>query len=101
MTAITLPFMSADPNSITVSGFSAGCFMSEKLTYIHSSTIKGAALFECLPYGVMYVSEFLDTATGTSLKDLSIPRIEAAVAAGEIDDTANLADRSIYIYSGL
>ena len=54
MSAITLPFMNADPNTITVSGMSAGCYMSELMTFIHSSTIKGSALFQCFPYGILY-----------------------------------------------
>ena len=98
---ITLPYMNANPDTITVSGMSAGCYMSELLTFIHSDTIKGSALFQCFPYGIYYYDEYWDTETAESLKNLAVPRIDAAVAAGEIDDTANLPNRSIYIYSGL
>ena len=63
--------------------------------------IKGAALFQCYPYSILYYSEFWDTETGTSLKNLAVPRITAAAAADEIDSTDNLQNRSIYIYSGL
>ena len=97
---ITLPYMSANPDTITISGMSAGCYMSERMTYIHSDTIKGSALFECMPYQIIYLIEFTGNETAEELKDLAIPRIDAAVAAGEIDDTANLPNRSIYIYSG-
>ena len=97
---ITLPYMSANPDTITVSGMSAGCYMSELLTFIHSDTIKGSALFQCFSYGILYYTEYWDTETAESLKDLAVPRIDAAVSAGEIDDTANLPNRSIYIYSG-
>jgi hypothetical protein len=93
--------MSANPDTITVSGMSAGCYMSELLTFIHSDTIKGSALFQCFPYGIYYYDEYWDTETAESIKNLAVPRIDAAVAAGEIDDTANLPNRSIYIYSGL
>ena len=42
---IILPFMGSDPTTVTVSGVSAGCCMSEYMQWIHSDTIKGAALF--------------------------------------------------------
>ena len=92
--------MSANPDTITISGMSAGCYMSELMTFIHSDTIKGSTLFECFPYSVIYYYEYTDSVTAESLKDLAVPRIDAAVAAGEIDDTANFPNRSIYIYSG-
>ena len=92
--------MSANPDTITISGMSAGCYMSELMTFIHSDTIKGSTLFECFPYSVIYYYEYTDSVTAESLKDLAVPRIDAAVSAGEIDDTANLPNRSIYIYSG-
>ena len=42
---IILPYMDADASSITVSGHSAGCYMSERLMIIHSDIINGAGLF--------------------------------------------------------
>ena len=51
---IKLPYMEADPNSVTVSGFGAGCSMSELMMIAHSESIKGAGLFQCIPYGVKY-----------------------------------------------
>ena len=41
----TLPYMNADANSVTISGHSAGCYMSDQMQIVHSETIKGAALF--------------------------------------------------------
>ena len=40
-----LPYMNADRGSVTVSGHGAGCYMAERMMFIHSSTIKGAGLF--------------------------------------------------------
>ena len=37
---VKLPYMKADPNSVTVSGHSMGCFMSEKMMIIHSQNVK-------------------------------------------------------------
>ena len=46
-----LPPMGADPNTITISGFSSGAFMSTNLNVIYSSFIKGAGLVSGGPYG--------------------------------------------------
>ena len=46
-----LDYLNADASSVTVSGFSAGCYMAHRLQIIHSDQIKGAALFSCWPYG--------------------------------------------------
>ena len=40
-----LPYMNADRGSVTASGHGAGCYMAERMMFIHSSTIKGAGLF--------------------------------------------------------
>ena len=46
-----LEYLFADAESVTVSGYSAGCYMAHRLQIIHSSKIKGASLFSCWPYG--------------------------------------------------
>ena len=98
---IVLPFMRADPNSVTVSGYSAGCYMAELMQIIHSDTIKGAGLFQCHPYGIAWYTEYIvDNVNEERLKTLSVERINAAVDAEQIPDTKNLVDRSIHIYSG-
>ena len=40
-----LPFMMADPDSVTVSGHSAGCYMSDQMMIVNSASIKGAGLY--------------------------------------------------------
>ena len=52
-----LPYLNANPNTVTVSGHSAGCFMSHIMSIIHSEDIKGAGLFACWPYGTQISSE--------------------------------------------
>ena len=51
---MSLPFLNANPNTITVSGHSAGCWMSQLLAITNSETIKGAGLFACWPYAAGY-----------------------------------------------
>ena len=76
--------------------------MSERMMIAHSDTIKGAGLFQCWPYGIHYVDDlFDDSVTADSLAAASITEIDNALAASEIADTSNLANNSIYIYSGL
>lgn len=57
--AESLPYLNADPNTITVSGYSAGCFMAHELSIIYSDEIQGAVLACCWNY--------LDKATLASL----------------------------------
>ena len=97
----SLPCMGADANTLTVSGHSAGCYMSERMLLIHSDIIRGAGLFQCWPYGTDYFTEVTsDSATASSLSTISIAAIDAAESAGEIAATSNLANNSVYIYSG-
>lgn len=81
-TGISLPYMNADANSVTVSGHSAGCHMSERMLMIHSSTIKGAGLFACWPYGVDF--DDIHTSNPDTAENIaahSIADIDAAATA--------------------
>ena len=85
-----LPNLSADANSITFQGFSAGCQFSHMMQVIHSTTIKGTGLYECGPYGSQF-ADFSDSAmTAEVLKNKSIAAINAYSSSGKIDDTSNL-----------
>ena len=42
---IKLEYMAAYPDSVTVSGHSAGCYMSDQLAIVNSASIRGAGLF--------------------------------------------------------
>ena len=87
---ITLPYMNADANSVTVSGHSAGCYMSDQMMMIHSATIKGAGLFQCWPFGMIYYDGDIYTATQEDLTAFSIDQVDDAEEAGQIDPTSNL-----------
>ena len=93
--------MSADPNSVTVSGHSAGCFMADEMMMVHSESIKGAGLFQCWPYGVLSRPDLVNENSSAELQaEVSIGQIAEAEAAGKIDPTSNLANNSVYIFTG-
>ena len=92
--------MGADPDSITISGHSAGCYMSERMMIIHSDNIKGAGLFQCWSYGTDFVDQ-IQKSPASDLAAHTIEDIDEAEAEGEISATSNLANRSVYIYSGI
>ena len=81
---IELPYMNADADSVTVSGFGAGCAMAELMMIVHSESIKGAGLFQCIPYGVEYdeTQIFSEIATPEFLADISIEKIDDARIEG-------------------
>lgn len=61
---ITLPFMSADPGSVTVSGHSSGCYMTQEMAIVKSESIQGAGLFQCWPFEMLEnEAAFLETTT--------------------------------------
>ena len=41
----------ADQTQITMSGFSAGCFMAHQMSIIYPDVVKGVVLANCGPYG--------------------------------------------------
>ena len=102
-----LPHLNAFADTVTVSGFSAGCYMSHKLSIIYSETIKGAGMFACWPYAGAY-----DGQDNRSVKSMARRAKKAIDRAwkndGEcadddycmIDDPANIANQAIYIWSG-
>ena len=79
-----------------------GCYMAERMHIIHSETIKGAGLFQCWSFGTDIRQDFTaPTLTPEALATYSIDAIDTAKIAGEIDDTANLKNNAVYIFSGL
>ena len=57
-----LPAMGANPDTITISGFSSGSYMTNQMQVIHSSTFKGAGMFEGGPYMVGRIKDVTDEA---------------------------------------
>ena len=47
-----LPSLDGNPNTVTVSGFSAGAFMAMQMHVINSHTIKGAGIVGGGPFGI-------------------------------------------------
>ena len=98
---ISLPYMSADPNSVTVSGHSAGCYMAQEMAIVKSATIHGAGLFQCWSFEMLDNQDlWLDSATNEQRADDSLQRISDSSSQGKIDAPSNLIDNSIYIFSG-
>ena len=88
--AASLPCMGADASTITISGHSAGCYMSERLMIMHSDIIHGAGLFQCFPFGVPADDVFMVKESDFPPSDLaahSISKIDEVEAAGEIAAT--------------
>ena len=74
--------------------------MSDQMMMVHSETIKGAGLFQCWPYGVLTSDLVNDDSSAELQAEVSIGLIDAAEAAGKIDPTSNLANNSVYIFTG-
>ena len=96
----SLPYMNANPDTITMSGNSAGCFMAHQMQIIHSETIKGVALYACWPYATSIDSPH-NGLTASEIATNSIGTIDSRASAGSIDDTSNLANNAVYVWSGL
>ena len=63
-----LPNLGADGDSITMSGFSSGSFMTNIQALVHSDKIKGIGLFSGGPYGTWPSNNYPDK---SSLKKIS------------------------------
>ena len=90
-----LPSLGADPDTITMSGFSGGSYQTSMMSVIHSDLIKGVGLFN----GGPYANSVLDRDTPDEGK--SIAEAYRYEAAGAIPSLANLKDYPVYIHSGL
>lgn len=100
-----IPTLNADPDSITVSGISAGAFMAVQLGVAYSSQIKGVAAVAGGIYGCAEGN--VDTATNICMKnpanlkpetfeDLANSNFKKSL----IDDPANLAQQRVFILHG-
>lgn len=93
-----------DPGRITVSGLSSGAYIAGQLHIAHSSLFNGLAMVAGGPY---YCAEgSLTKGIGPCVKggDVGIERLLAYAGAmadtGKVDDLANLADDSVWIFHG-
>ena len=94
----SLPYLNGDASQVTMSGFSAGCFMAHQMSIIYPDEIKGAVLASCWPYGDQATLQELETAT--ELKDASVGVITQNFNNGLIGDPSNIANQHIYIRTG-
>ena len=96
-----LPYLNADPDTITVSGTSAGGQYSNHLLTVLSDSFKGAGISK----GTTFDAKFWwlknqRTWPAEALSDHAIETIDDLHSRGEIDDIANLQERAVYIISG-
>ena len=95
-----LPYLNGNLGTITFSGHSAGCQFSNTMLVIHSSTIKGAGLMECGPYGLDLPDYHKE---GVTTKELLNRSLRILTTNGEdctIDNTDNLKNAAIYLVDG-
>lgn len=106
--AATLPAYNADPQQVTVSGISSGGAMAVQAHVAYSGTFKAAAVFAGTAYYCAQGS--LAYAIGRCMEPLSSLQIPVAelvsttrywASLGLIDDTANLSNSKVYLFSGL
>ena len=86
-----LPALGADPNAVTISGFSSGASLASCLHIIYSGTIKGSGQIAGTPYG--FSADTRDGATTEMYTTL----IAKVLSESKIDDTANLKNDPVYL----
>lgn len=103
----TLQAYNVDPNQTTVSGISSGGAMAVQAHVAYSATFKGAAIFAGAPYYCAQgdITNALNRCMN-ALVESEIPVAELVDQAvtwanqGLIDDTANLYNSKLYLFSG-
>jgi poly(3-hydroxybutyrate) depolymerase len=104
----TLQPYNANPNQVTVSGISSGGAMAVQVHVAYSATFKGAAIFAGAPYYCAEASlanaltRCMNAATSS---EIPVPHlVDTALTwanQGLIDNTANLYNTKLYLFSGL
>ena len=107
----------ADTSQTTVSGLSSGGYMAEQFAVAYSSVIKGVALIGTGPYGcstepgvppyIPYLVNAMTVCGNPASYNVKPPDAAALwnwarqmAQQGVIDDTANLQQQTVYIFSG-
>ena len=93
------------PHTVTVAGISSGGFMAVQLQVAYSNSIFGTAVFAGGPYycaqgSLNSAQGYCENGTGIPLQTL-IDYTNSQAAAGTIDPTSNLANKPIYMFSGI
>ena len=104
---IELTSLNIDSDSVTVGGLSAGGFMAVQMHVAYSDTIHGSAIFAGGPFfcamdNLMIAEQYCmyDFAGNEPKLDAIIQYTDAKVKTGDIDDTENLKDDKVYMFSG-
>lgn len=107
MTMASLGAYNVDPDTVTVSGISAGGYMAVQLLVAYSASIHGAAIVAGGPYdcyqGNYNTLSLAECTTGLGIgndasKFVSYTNTQAGM--GTIDPVSNLAGKPIYMFSG-
>jgi poly(3-hydroxybutyrate) depolymerase len=99
-----LPSYNIDSKTVSVAGISSGGFMAVQLQIAFSQSLYGTAVFAGGPFhcasGQLPLALECMNGLGISVPSL-IDYIDTNAKAGSIDPTANLANKPIYMFSGL
>lgn len=89
-----LPALNADPDTITVSGFSGGAVIANAFHVAYSETVKGAAIFS----GTAFGDSIIGPGAWTSQKGIALA--DSHASGGKIDSLSNLKNAPVYLTSG-
>lgn len=91
-----------DPSTVTVSGFSAGGYMSAQLGIAYSSIFSGFGVLAGGPYDCARDQDFFNMCEGnhTPAIDLPIAHIRQWSAENRIDSVNNLRAKTAWLYTG-
>ena len=92
----SLPSLSGNPNTITVSGFSAGSFMAMQLHVIFSEKIKGAGLVGGGPFGIPQKDYDKNNVTAALLAEKSESFAEKEAKEKKIDGLEHLKNAPVW-----
>lgn len=104
--AVKLTALNIDPNSVTVSGLSAGGFMAVQMHVAFSALVNGSAIFAGGPYYcaednlIIAEDECMYALMGGPKTDTLIKYTKDEAVQGNIDAVSNLKDDKIYLFSG-
>lgn len=94
-----------NPNTFTVSGISAGACMAVQFQYAWSSIVKGAGIIASAPYqcsgGSLEGAELCLNAPELESASSLYTGLEINAAAGTIDPLSNVANQTIFLFSGV
>ena len=97
-----LPALEANPNSITISGFSAGAWMTNQMHVAFSDIFKGAGMIAGGPYQALppkpHFKNLLDTNDEPSqISRKSVEKMKNNFIDQKIDDPVNLKNAPVYV----